>query len=156
MLGRGLLLAAAVTALDQFVKWLILTRVMVPPHAIRVTFFFDLVLSWNTGISFGLFAGRPEYGGLLFVAVAIAITLALVAWLARVDRGLLALAIGLVIGGAVGNVIDRLRFGAVVDFLYFHLGDYAFPAFNVADSAITVGVALILIDSLFGEGRSRK
>ena len=156
MLARGLLLAAAVTALDQLVKWLILTKVMIPPHAIPVTFFFDLVLSWNRGISFGLFAGHPEIGGWLFVAVAVAITLALVLWLARIDRGLLAIAIGLVIGGAVGNIIDRLRFGAVVDFLYFHLGGYAFPAFNVADSAITVGVALILIDSLFGEGRSRK
>ena len=77
-------------------------------------------------------------------------------WLARVERGFLALAIALIIGGAVGNIVDRLRFGAVIDFLYFHLGDLGFPAFNVADSAITVGVTLILMDSLFGEGRSRK
>jgi len=155
MLGQGILLAMAVVALDQAVKWLILTRVMVPPRAITVTSFFDLVLSWNPGISFGLFAGQPELGRWLFVAVAAVITVALVVWLARVERPLLALAIGLVIGGAVGNIIDRVRFGAVVDFLYFHYGRYDFPAFNVADSAITVGVALILIDSLFGDGRSR-
>ena len=156
MLGRGLFIAALVTALDQFTKWLILTKVMVPPHPVPVTFFFDLVLNWNPGISFGLFAGHPETGSWLFVAIAAGITLTLLLWLARVDRWLLAIAISFVIGGAVGNIVDRLRFGAVVDFLYFHLGQYDFPAFNMADSAITVGVGLLLIDSLFGEGRSRK
>ena len=74
MLGRGLLLAAVITAADQFTKWLILTKVMVPPRVIPVTFFFDLVLSWNTGISFGLFSGSPETGRWLFVAVAAAAT----------------------------------------------------------------------------------
>ena len=156
MLGRGLVIAAFVTALDQVAKWLIVNRMMVPPHTIRVTPFFDLVLSWNPGISFGLFRDNPEIGGWLFIAVAGLITLTLVVWLARVERGFLALAIALIIGGAVGNIVDRLRFGAVIDFLYFHLGDLGFPAFNVADSAITVGVTLILMDSLFGEGRSRK
>jgi signal peptidase II len=156
MFGRGVLIAVLVAALDQFTKWLILTKVMVPPHPVTVTFFFDLVLNWNPGISFGLFAGHPEMGSWLFVAVAAGITLTLLIWLGRVDRALLAIAISFVIGGAVGNIIDRLRFGAVVDFLYFHLGQYDFPAFNLADSAITVGVGLLLIDSLFGEGRSRK
>lgn len=156
MLGRGLVIAAFVTALDQVAKWLIVGRMMVPPHTIRVTPFFDLVLSWNPGISFGLFRDNPEIGGWLFIAVAGLITLTLMVWLARVERGFLALAIALIIGGAVGNIVDRLRFGAVIDFLYFHLGDLGFPAFNVADSAITVGVTLILMDSLFGEGRSRK
>jgi len=156
MLARGLSIAAFVTALDQLAKWLLVNRVMVPPHTVRVTPFFDLVLSWNPGISFGLFRDNPEMGGWLFIAVAGLITVTLVVWLARVERGFLMLAIGLIIGGAVGNIIDRLRFGAVIDFLYFHLGEYGFPAFNVADSAITVGVALILIDSLFGEGQSRK
>jgi signal peptidase II len=129
---------------------------MAPPRAIPVTFFFDLVLTKNTGISFGLFSGNPEMGRWLFVGVAGAIVVSLLVWLARVERGILGLAIPLIVGGAVGNVIDRVRFGAVVDFLYFHLGNYDFPAFNLADSAITLGVALILIDSLFGEGRSRK
>lgn len=156
MLTRGLTIAASVAALDQLAKWLLINRVMVPPHTVRVTPFFDLVLSWNPGISFGLFRDNPEIGGWLFIAVAGLITLTLVVWLARVERGFLMLAIGFIIGGAVGNIIDRLRFGAVIDFLYFHLGEYGFPAFNVADSAITVGVALILMDSLFGEGRSRK
>ena len=156
MLGRGLVIAAFVTALDQVAKWLIVGRMMVPPHTIRVTPFFDLVLSWNPGISFGLFRDNPEIGGWIFIAVAGLITLTLMVWLARVERGFLALAIALIIGGAVGNIVDRLRFGAVIDFLYFHLGDLGFPAFNVADSAITVGVTLILMDSLFGEGRSRK
>ncbi len=156
MLRRGLILALCVTALDQLVKWLIVTQIMTPPRPIGVTPFFDLVLSWNPGISFGLFRDNPEIGGWFFIAVAGVITLALTVWLARVERRFLGLAIGLVIGGAVGNIVDRVRFGAVIDFLYFHLGDYGFPAFNVADSAITVGVALILMDSLFGEGQSRK
>jgi len=156
MLGRGLVIAAFAAVLDQIAKWLIVTQFMTPPRAIRITAFFDLVLSWNPGISFGLFRDNPEIGRWLFIAVAGLITVSLVAWLARIERGFLALAVGLVIGGAVGNIIDRLRFGAVIDFLYFHLGEYDFPAFNVADSAITVGVALILMDSLFGEGRSRK
>jgi signal peptidase II len=92
----------------------------------------------------------------MIVAVAIAVTLVLLWWLRSADRPLLATAIGLVIGGAVGNIIDRVWFGAVVDFLYFHLGDHYFPAFNVADSAITIGVALLLIDSLFPGPVSRK
>lgn len=156
MLARGLTIAAFVTALDQLAKWLLVNRVMAPPHTVRVTPFFDLVLSWNPGISFGLFRDNPEIGGWLLIAVAGLITVTLVVWLARVERIFLMLAIGLIIGGAIGNIIDRLRFGAVIDFLYFHLGEYGFPAFNVADSAITVGVVLILMDSLFGEGQSRK
>ena len=156
MFRRGVMLAAVVTLLDQYVKWMIVNDVMMPPRVIRVTPFFDLVLSWNACISFGLFNATPELGRWTFIAVAGAITLALLSWLARVERGFLVLAIGLIVGGALGNIIDRLRFGAVTDFLYFHLGPYDFPAFNLADSAITIGVGLILIDSLFGEGRSRK
>jgi len=84
----------------------------------------------------------------LFSLVAAAIVAVLIYWLSRVESWLLAVAIGLVIGGAVGNVIDRLRFGAVVDFLDFHVGSWHWPAFNVADSAICVGVAVMLLDGL--------
>ena len=156
LFARGLLVSAAVLALDQFTKWLILTKIMVPPRAIPVTPFFDLVLGWNTGISFGLFSNSPEAARWVFIAIGLAITAVLVVWMARSRGPFLVLAIGLIIGGALGNILDRARFGAVVDFLYFHYRDYGFPAFNIADSAISIGVALILIDSLFLERRSRK
>jgi signal peptidase II len=84
----------------------------------------------------------------LFSLAAIAIVTVLTYWLSRVESPLLAVAIGLIIGGAIGNVIDRIRFGAVVDFLDFHVGSWHWPAFNVADSAICVGVAVMLLDSL--------
>lgn len=153
---RGLTTAAAVAALDQVSKWVILHVVMVPPRTITVTPFFDIVLGWNTGISFGLFGGVPEAGRWLFIGLGCVIIAVLLVWMARSNRGLLVVPIGLIVGGAVGNIVDRLRFGAVTDFLYFHYRDYGFPAFNVADSAISIGVALILIDSLFAERQSRK
>jgi len=156
MFARGLLVAAAVLALDQLGKWAILTRIMVPPRTITVTPFFDIVLGWNTGISFGLFGNSPEGARWLFVGAGLIITVVLLVWMGRSRHGLLVASIGLIIGGALGNILDRLRHGAVVDFLYFHYRDYGFPAFNLADSAITIGVALILIDSLFVERRSRK
>ena len=154
--ARGLLVAVAVFVLDQLSKWAILTKVMVPPRTIKVTPFFDLVLGWNTGISFGLFNNSPEAARWVFVAVGLVIVAVLLSWMRRSGRGLLVASIGLIIGGALGNILDRFRHGGVVDFLYFHYREYGFPAFNLADSAITIGVALILIDSLFMDPRSRK
>jgi signal peptidase II len=156
MVAGGLFLAAVVVALDQLSKWVIVAVVMQPPRVIPVAPFFDLVLHWNRGISFGLFNDAPEMSRWILVALALAISAVLVAWLRQTDRRLLVIAIGLVIGGAVGNVIDRVRFGAVVDFLSFHAAGYYWPAFNLADSAITVGVATILMDSLLTSPRWRK
>jgi signal peptidase II len=155
-MSRGLIFAVFVAGLDQFSKWMIVNRIMVPPRVIKIAPVFDLVLNWNPGISFGLFGGTLDLGRWLFIAIAGAITLSLIVWMLRAERGVLVAALALVVGGAVGNIVDRLRFGAVIDFLYFHYGEYDFPAFNLADTAITLGVGLILIDSLFGEGRSRK
>jgi signal peptidase II len=156
MLRLGLLVAALVAVLDQASKWVIVAALTSPPHTIRVTPFFDLVLHWNRGISFGLFDTAGEAARWIFVAISLAITAGLVWWLKKAERTFLGLAIALVIGGAVGNVIDRLRFGAVADFLSLHAAGYYWPAFNVADSAITVGVGMILIDSLFSRPRSSK
>jgi signal peptidase II len=156
MVAGGLFLAAVVVALDQLSKWVIVAVVMQPPRVIPVAPFFDLVLHWNRGISFGLFSDAPEMSRWILVALALAISAALVVWLRKTDRRLLVIAIGLVIGGAVGNVVDRLSFGAVVDFLSFHAAGYYWPAFNVADSAIAVGVATILMDSLLTSPRWRK
>jgi signal peptidase II len=113
-----------------------------------VTSFFNLSLTYNRGISFGLFNGGAGMGALVFSLAAAAIVAVLIYWLSRVSSPFLAVAIGLIIGGAMGNVIDRLRLGAVVDFLDFHLGAAHWPAFNLADSAICIGVAAMLLDGL--------
>jgi signal peptidase II len=144
----GILAAFAVFALDQLSKWWILSLVMAPPRRIPVTGFFDLVLVMNRGVSFGMLGDGPGWLTAALIIFAILLSAVLCIWLWRADSVLLALALGLVIGGAIGNVIDRFRFGAVVDFLDFHLAGYHWPAFNVADSAITVGVALLILDSL--------
>ena len=152
MLARGLVVAVLVTLLDQLTKAAILAHFagrLVGGE--RVTSFFNLVLTFNRGMSFGLFNAGPQSSGLnalLFSLAAAVIVAGLIYWLSRITSPLLAVAIGLIIGGAAGNVIDRIRLGAVVDFLDFHAGLYHWPAFNVADSAICVGVAAMLLDGL--------
>lgn len=160
----GLAVAAAVLAADQLSKWAITALVMdpgcvTPPLsqpgcAVPVLPFFNLTLVYNPGVTFGLGGGL---GPLLLSALAVAIAIGLAFWLRRAENLLLAVAIGGVIGGAVGNVIDRVRFGAVVDFLDVFLPGTAlphWPAFNLADSAIVVGVGLIILDGLIA-GREK-
>ena len=120
-----------------------------------MTPFFNLVLAWNPGVSFGMFNSGSPLAVWGLAAVALLIVVALLVWLTRVGHWLGAAAIGLIVGGAVGNVIDRLRFGAVADFLDFHVSGYHWPAFNVADSAITIGVLFLLYDALFQGRESR-
>ncbi len=121
---------------------------MQPPRVIPVLPFFNLVLVWNRGVSFGMF-GDGSAGPWLLVLLAVGIVAALLWWLRKAEGLLSVASLGLIIGGAVGNVIDRLVHGAVVDFLDFHAAGWHWPAFNVADSAITVGVVLLLAESLF-------
>jgi signal peptidase II len=116
--------------------------------------FFRLVIVWNRGVSFGLFGGDQALPPWLLSGVAIAVCIGLFLWLRRTDRPLTGWGIGLVMGGAIGNVIDRARWGAVFDFADFHIGRWHWPAFNVADAAIVVGVGLMLIDSLQSEKKS--
>lgn len=150
MLGRGIAVAVAAAVLDQASKAAVLAffgEDSCALHRLRVTPFLDLVLTCNAGVSFGLF-NRAGLGSLVFSVFAALVVVVLLVWLSRVRATLLAVAIGLIIGGAIGNVIDRLRLGAVVDFLYFHAGSWYWPAFNLADSAISVGVAAMLLDGL--------
>ena len=149
MLRLGLLVAVPVVLLDQLTKWLMLADLMDPPRTVVVTGFFNLVLVWNRGVSFGMFNADSAWGPAILSGVALVISVCLLIWLYRAESRILAVAIGMVLGGAIGNVIDRARFGAVVDFLDFHAFGYHWPAFNIADSAISVGVALLLYDSLF-------
>ena len=151
----GLGLAAAIVVVDQVSKWWIVERVMQPPSVIPVTPFFNLVMGWNRGVSFGLFNSDTAVTW-VFVALALAIVAFLVAWLAKADRAFIAVALGAVIGGAIGNVIDRIRFGAVADFLDFHAFGHHWPAFNAADAAISAGAVLLIIDALFDGSRSPK
>lgn len=118
---------------------------------VRVTGFFDYVLVWNTGISYGLLANLPAWGlGVIMVAALIA----LVIWWLRADSQLIRLGLALCIGGALSNGLDRLLYGAVADFFHFHWGSASFYIFNIADMAITLGVILLILD-LFGIGRPR-
>jgi len=148
-LTLGLGVAAVLLVLDQVSKWWIVEIVMQPPRTIGLAPFLNLVMTWNRGVSFGLFNNAWAYAPLAFVTLAVAVVALLLVWLRRSEGRLPALAIGMIVGGALGNVIDRLRYGAVADFLDFHLAGHHWPAFNVADAAITVGVALMLFDSLF-------
>jgi signal peptidase II len=150
VIGRGLAVATIVAVLDQVTKRLVLGyfgEAGCAIHQRAVTPFFDLVLTCNRGVSFGMF-NSPGVSSLIFTIAAAIIIMVLMFWLARVRSWFLAVAIGLITGGAIGNVIDRLRFGAVIDFLYFHAGSWYWPAFNLADSAICLGVAAMLLDGL--------
>ena len=153
-LRRGLAIAAVVLVLDQLTKWALLEWIASHPPGERffsVAPFFDIVLVWNRGVSFGMFNNAEGgFNAIAFSVLAAVIIVGLIVWLRRATQPFVVGGIGLVIGGAIGNVIDRLRFGAVVDFLDFHVGGLHWPAFNVADSAICVGVALIVIDGLLG------
>jgi signal peptidase II len=149
--GRGLLVAAAVLVADQLSKWWILGLMLPRPaveQVVRVLPFFDLVLVWNRGVSFGLFNNGSGANAVVFSLLAAAIVLGLLVWLRKATQPLIVIGIGLVIGGAVGNVVDRLVHKAVVDFLDFHVGGWHCPAFNVADAAICVGVAALVLDGL--------
>ena len=145
----GLGIAAVIVVLDQISKWYVVDVVMNPPRTIEITPFFNLVMGWNRGISFGLFNTDSPVTIWLLPAVAGVIVVVLAVWLSRVDRLLLGAALGFIVGGAIGNIIDRLRFGAVADFLDVHAMGLHWPAFNIADTMITVGAAVLIFDSLF-------
>jgi signal peptidase II len=145
MIGFGLALAIAVA--DQATKVWALEGWFFPPRVIEVTSFLNMVAVWNSGVSFGFLAGHSEIMPYILAAFASAVAVGMAIWLTRARTGLLGTGLGLVIGGAVGNIIDRLRFQAVVDFIDVHVAGYHWPAFNLADSAITIGVGLLLLDS---------
>jgi signal peptidase II len=144
-LARWLALALLVLVLDQISKAWVLANFRLMDRQI-VTSFFNLVLVFNPGASFSFLADAGGWQKWFFVALALGISLWLLSLLKKhAHERLMPAALSLILGGALGNVIDRLRFDAVVDFLDFHLAGYHWPAFNVADSSIFVGVALMLL-----------
>jgi signal peptidase II len=144
----GLGLAGIIFVLDQLSKWIVLNHLMVPPQNLRVTSFLNIILAWNRGVSFGLLSSNNPYGVWILASIAFAFAFVLIAWIWRSDSKMLAIAFGMVLGGAVGNLIDRLRFGAVTDFLDFHVHGYHWYTFNIADIGIVVGVGLVIIEHL--------
>ena len=145
--GRWFALAAAVIVADQLTKWLILGYFAArTPHQ-ELTGFLNLVLVFNKGAAFSLFASAPGWQTPLLVTFAlVASAIVSVLIVRNPERRLMCVGLALILGGALGNLIDRLRFGSVVDFLDFHALGWHWPAFNVADSAITVGAVLLILD----------
>lgn len=153
MLRLGLIAALVILVLDQIIKLAVLDLLDIGQRAIVVTPFFNLVLVWNRGVSFGMLDGLGAALPWLLVGVAVAVVLGLIVWLSRTEQWPSALGLGLVIGGALGNVVDRVRYGAVVDFLDFHIAGYHWPAFNLADAAICIGAVVLLADGLLAPRR---
>jgi signal peptidase II len=141
----GLALAALAFLLDRAHKWWMLSVFDMPNRGpVDVTPFFQLVMAWNKGVSYGLLKSHQQ--GWL-IAMSLLISIVLWIWLCRSDRPLTAAAIALVIGGALGNALDRYLYGAVADFFHFYWGGWSWYVFNVADIAIVAGVALLLYES---------
>ena len=156
----GLLMAAAACAADQASKLYLLLVYDLPAHApVRLGPFFDLVFARNTGISYGLLQTEGALGQAVLLAFKIAAVIALAVWLARTHDRLSALSLGLIIGGAIGNAIDRLAYGWVFDFVFFHIHivgwQFDWYVFNLADAAIVAGVIGILYKSFRGDGAAK-
>jgi signal peptidase II len=147
-MGRWLFLAMLIIAADQATKAAVLDGLALF-EAHNITSFFNLVLVFNSGAAFSFLAGAGGWQKWFFVLLALAISIWLILMLRQHARErLLPTALALILGGALGNVIDRLRFDAVIDFLDFHVAGYHWPAFNIADSSISIGVALMLVHQL--------
>ena len=145
----GLSLALLIIILDQLSKYYILEYVVNEYGVIPCTSFFNIVRAWNTGVSFSMFNDMGNMGIWVLSLSSIIIVCFLIYWLYKENNKLIQISLGFIIGGALGNVIDRIRLGAVFDFLDFYVGDKHWPAFNVADSFICIGATIIIIHGLF-------
>ncbi|NMJ40994.1 signal peptidase II [Roseomonas sp. JC162] len=153
-LRLGLPVAAVVLVADQNVKWWMLNGLRLPevgqiPLFEAGPFGLDLTMVWNRGVTFGLLSGEGTWNHVLLALMAVAIAAFLIRWMARAENRLTAVALGAVVGGAIGNVIDRIRFGAVVDFVDAHAWGWHWYVFNIADAAIVCGVIALVADALF-------
>ena len=154
-LPPGVIAAVTALVLDQASKlWLLFVFDIARHGAVKVTPFFDLVLAWNVGISFGWFQNDSFLAQAVLTAIKAVAVIVLAVWMARSRNWLATVALGLIIGGAIGNAIDRVAYGAVVDFALFHVqiggNTFNWYVFNVADVAIVAGVAALLYDSFLG------
>lgn len=162
----GLILAAVIIILDQISKWWVVETLMRPQGVwetpfytatrIEVLPFFDLVMAWNRGVSFGIFNTDGRWNAVALSALSFVIVAGLLAWMRKAPSPMVTLALGGIVGGALGNVVDRIRWGAVADFLDVHVMGHHWPAFNLADSAISIGAAVLVLDALFARSTSAK
>jgi signal peptidase II len=154
---RWLPLTAVVIALDQASKlWMIHHFFIL--ERLRLLPVLDIVLTYNTGAAFSMLAQASGWQRWLFVALALAVSAVLLVWLRRLaasTQAMISCGLALIVAGALGNLIDRVRLGHVIDFIWAHWGEHYFPAFNVADSAISIGAALLLLDA-WRESRAAK
>ena len=147
---RWLALSLSIILLDQITKQVAVELIPLH-HSIEVLPFFNWTLMYNEGAAFSFLSDQGGWQRWFFIILSTVVTVALTIWLFRLqqDERSIALSLSLIIGGAIGNLIDRIHLGHVVDFIHLHYQDYYWPAFNVADSAITVGVTIMIVDSLF-------
>lgn len=152
-LRRGLILALLVLIADQASKWWVLQVLNLPerrnvPVLGGGGFGLDMTMVWNRGVTFGLLSGSAPWHAWVLAGLAAVIAVFLVRWMAKAENRRTALALGAIVGGAVGNVIDRARFGAVVDFVDAYAWGWHWYVFNVADAAIVIGVVVLLIEAV--------
>lgn len=152
----GFLLAAIIAACDQWSKAFVIYCASGMVFPVTILPFFNIVLLFNKGVSFGMLSGAGNWVNLLLPLLLGVIVLILIIWLLRTNAASVALALGFIIGGAAGNLIDRMRSGAVTDFLDFHVWHYHWPAFNVADSAIFIGVVIFLFTNIITDAIPKK
>jgi len=159
------LIIAFIFISDQVTKYWVLSVFDLPgwcaenrvfPCQYPITSFFNLAAGWNTGISFGLFNTGDDWNKVIISALVIGVTIWLLLWYRKTESGLLQFALPVVIGGALGNLVDRIYHGAVFDFLDFHAFGWHWYTFNIADSAIVIGVILIARDGLFSDEETAK
>jgi signal peptidase II len=155
-LALGVIAALLVLLADQASKWWVLNVLDLPDlRQVVLLPVLNLTMVWNRGVTFGLLNGLGDWGHIVLTGVALAVVVALGFWLRRAENRTMAIAIGAVAGGAVGNVIDRVRFGGVVDFIHAHVdtpwGDLSWYVFNVADAAIVCGVAVLILESMLSK-----
>jgi signal peptidase II len=153
----GALTTIVTLALDQASKLYLLFGYELPlKEPVVLAPFLELIVVWNRGISYGLFQQDSELGRWALFAVMIAAAVGLSVWMARATSRLLATSLGLIVGGAIGNAIDRVAYGAVFDFVHFHVGSFSWYVFNVADAAIVAGVVGLVYDSLVLDKRRER
>lgn len=139
---------------DQLSKYWVLNIFDLPAKgSVKILPFLNFTMVWNKAITFGMLSGQlGQYGPIIFAIVAFLIAAGLFVWMIRASKLCVVLSLGAIIGGAIGNIIDRLRFQAVVDFIHLHVGGWSWYVFNIADSAIVCGVGMLLIDAFFRQG----